>query len=458
MKKFILLLSTLFVSANVNAETLNKSTFEISKSCNITKNVETDELNLADVIELSMCNNPQTRQAWLNTKVGSTTYKKSLASYYPQISASANYQDSKNTDFTVDPNAEINGKELSGTLSLNWLLYDFGKREAQVEQTYQAMNSSNFKYNDTLQTVAYNVISAYYDTLSAIEELAAVKADEEASKKSFELAFKKFELGMSSKADTLQTETTYIQRQLETTKQEQTVIESKAKLAKLLGLPPSMDIKLVSSYANTSDELLSKKVEDIIDIAMKKRPDLAAKVADVKASYAKVRQASATYFPTISGFASKSWIDEDAEIDNVKKDRESRSIGVKISLPIFTGFENTYSLRNAKFSYAAEKEALQQLEQEIELSVVNAYNSYKTSVKSLTLATKMLESAIENEQVALGSYKAGKGDIISLMEAQSKLVSARKAYISAQYGLYTSKVALLKTAGELNLKNLGTLQ
>lgn len=458
MKKFILLLSTLFVSANTNAETLNKSTFEISKSCNITKNVETDELNLADVIELSMCNNPQTRQAWLNTKVGSTTYKKSLASYYPQISVSANYQDSKNTDFTVDPNAEINGKELSGTLSLNWLLYDFGKREAQVEQTYQAMNSSNFKYNDTLQTVAYNVISAYYNTLSAIEELAAVKADEEASKKSFELAFKKFELGMSSKADTLQTETTYIQRQLETTKQEQTVIESKAKLAKLLGLPPSMDIKLVSSYANTSDELLSKKVEDIIDIAMKKRPDLAAKVADVKASYAKVRQASATYFPTISGFASKSWIDEDTEIDNVKKDRESRSIGVKISLPIFTGFENTYSLRNAKFSYAAEKEALQQLEQEIELSVVNAYNSYKTSIKSLTLATKMLESAIENEQVALGSYKAGKGDIISLMEAQSKLVSARKAYISAQYGLYTSKVALLKTAGELNLKNLGTLQ
>ena len=70
----------------------------------------------------------------------------------------------------------------------------------------------------------------------------------------------------------------------------------------------------------------------------------------------------------------------------------------------------------------------------------------------------MLESAIENEQVAPGSYKAGKGDIISLMEAQSKLVSARKAYISAQYGLYTSKVALLKTAGELNLKNLGTLQ
>ena len=70
----------------------------------------------------------------------------------------------------------------------------------------------------------------------------------------------------------------------------------------------------------------------------------------------------------------------------------------------------------------------------------------------------MLESANENEQVALGSYQAGKGDIISLMEAQSKLVAARKQSISAQNDLYTAKIALLKAAGDLNLKNLGSLQ
>ena len=458
MKKFILFISTLILSTNANADTPTKSTFEISKSCNITKNVETDELNLADVIELSMCNNPETRQAWLNTKVGSTAYKRSLASYYPHISASATYQDSEGEDFTVDPSETRENKNLNGGLSLNWLLYDFGNREAQVEQTFQSMNSANFQYNNTLQSVAYNVITAYYDALSAIEELDAVKADEEASKKSYELAYKKFELGMSSKADTLQTETTYLQRQLDTTVQEHAVIEAKAKLAKMLGLPPSMNIKLVSTYANTTDELISKNVDEIIDIAMQKRPDLAAKISDVKAQYARVRQASAAYFPTISGFASKSWSDDDTDLGSIKRDSESHAIGVKISLPIFTGFENTYSLRNAKYSYAVAQESLQQLQQDIELNVVNSYNAYKTSVKSLNLAKKMLESAMENEQVALGSYKAGKGDIISLMEAQSKLVSARKAHISAQYGLYISKVALLRSAGELNLKNLGSLK
>ena len=94
----------------------------------------------------------------------------------------------------------------------------------------------------------------------------------------------------------------------------------------------------------------------------------------------------------------------------------------------------------------------------MELGVVNAYNQYKTSVKSLSIAKKLFESAVENEKVALGSYKAGQGDIISLMEAQSKLLSARKELISSQYGLYTSKIALLKSVGELNLQNLGAVK
>ncbi len=462
MKKISLFVVLSLVFSNVvmaDDNILVENPFELSNSCNFTKDISKEPLNLADVIELAMCNNPSTRQAWLYTKVGETSYKKSLGSYLPQISASASYQKSQSSDYTVNPEGLVtDGKTADAGLSLSWLLYDFGKREASVEQTFQSMNSLKFQYNSTLQQVAYDAIVAYYDALSAVEELAAVKANEEASLKSFELARKKFELGMSSKADTLQTETTYAQRQLETTKQEQVVRTTNANLAKLLGLPPSVEIKLVPSFANTTDELIGKSIDDIVKIAMAKRPDLQSKIADVKASYASVRSASANYFPTISAYGSQSWIDNEPEASSLQRDKDNYSIGVKISMPIFTGFENTYSLRNAKYQYAADKEALQQLEQDIELSVVNAYNDYNTSVKSLSIAKTLFASAVENEKVALGSYQAGKGDIISLMEAQSKLLSARKELISAQYGLYTSKIALLKAAGELSLKNLGELE
>ena len=458
MKKVSIIALGLLISTNALAsENLENKTVSISSSCNISKDVTKDALELSDVIELAMCNNPTTRQAWLSTKVGDTAYKGTVfGSYLPHISASASYQKSDVTDYTINPNGvETVSKGAEAGLSLSWLLYDFGKRESSVEKTFQSMNSLNFQYNNTLQQVAYNTIVAYYDALSSVEELAAVKANEEASFKSFQLASRKFELGMSSKAATLQAETSYAQAQLQVAKQEQVVKVANAKLASYLGLPPSQEIKLVQSFADTTDELINKSVDEIVNLALAKRPDLQAKVASVKASYANVRSASATYFPTISAFGSKSWTDIDPDFGDLNRDRDTWSVGVKVSMPIFTGFENTYSLRNAKYQYAADKEALKQLEQDVELSVVTAYNGYKISVKALSIAKKLFESAVENEKVALGSFKAGKGDIISLMEAQSKLLSARKELISAQYGLYTAKIALLKSAGELNLKNLG---
>lgn len=459
MKKVSIFALALLLSTNALAETTENKSIVISSSCNISKDISQDALNLSDVIELAMCNNPNTRQAWLSTKVGETGYKKTLGSYLPQVSATASYSKSDATEYMTNPDGvETISKGAVAGLSLSWLLYDFGKREAGVERTYQAMNSANFAYNNTLQQVAYNTIVAYYDALASVEELNALKANEDASLKSFELASKKFELGMSSKAATLQAETAYAQAQLQVAKQEQVVKVANAKLSSYLGLPPTQEIKLVQSFADTTDELISKSVDEIVKLALLKRPDLQAKASAVKASYANVRSASATYFPTISAFGSKSWSDVDPEANDLKKDREAWELGVRISMPIFTGFENTYSLRNAKYQYAADKEELKQMEQDVELSVVTAYNGYKTSVKALSIAKKLFESAVENERVALGSFKAGKGDIISLMEAQSKLLSARKELISAQYGLYTAKIALLKSAGELNLKNLGNFK
>ena len=461
-----LFLSVMILSGDVYADDKkiekSESVVEISNSCNISKDVSKDALTLADIIELAMCNNSSTRQAWLYAKVGDTAYKRSLAAYYPQISASAGYQKSKTNNYTMDrdnPDSSIH-KDGNASISLSWLLYDFGKREANVEKTFQAMNSLSFQYNNTLQTVAYNAIVAYYDALSAVEELAAVKANEEASLKSFELASKKFELGMSSKAAKLQAETAYGQAQLDTTKQEFVVINKNANLAKILGLSPSKEIKLATTFfENASDDLIDKSVGELVQTALEKRPDLLSKVADVKSSYASVRAASATFFPTISAYGSKSWDDiTHPRIGDLDKDTDGYSVGVKLSVPIFTGFENTYSLKNAKYQYAADKEALASLESDVELSVVNSYNGYKTSVKSLSIAKKLFESALENERVALGSFQAGKGDIISLMEAQSRLLEARKELIAAQYGVYTSRVALLKAVGELNLQQLGELK
>ncbi|MDR3126368.1 MAG: TolC family protein [Rickettsiales bacterium] len=423
---------------------------DISPACNIAKDIGRDALNLGDVVELAMCNNTSTRSAWLSAQIGETGFAKSISSYFPNITATGSVSDSKN--YIVKPSEYDmpHQKGISGGLNLSWLLFDFGAREAGVVQAYSSMNSAQFKYNSVLQQIAYEAISAYYQVLSGIEALAAADMNEQATKKSFELASKKFVLGMNSKADQLQAETAFVQAQLDKTKQEQVLKNAKASLARLLGLPPGLDYSVAESKGDVSSRVISDNVDDIIRTALKKHPDLLASESDVSAARAALFRSGASWLPSVSARAGvTSGFDDDYETQN-----KNYSASINVSMPIFTGFEDTYSYRTAGLQYDQARESYRSARQNVELSVVNAYNDYQTSLKSLSLAHKMYESAIENEAVASGSYQAGKGDIIRLMEAQSRLIMARKERISAHYGVSMAKIMLLRAAGELSLQSL----
>lgn len=433
---------------------------KLSSSCKINKNVATDPLNLTDVIELSLCNNPSTRQAWLMSKAAQNARGANFSRYLPHVNLEAEISHSVINDYTHSKKGiQVKNTGADLGISAGWLLYDFGGREAIISKTYATMSSAEFQYNAVLQSVAYETVVSYYTLLAAREENIALILQKETNKKAYDVAKKKFELGMSSKADTLQIETALAASELDVVKSERNLEINNSKLAKLLGLSPSIKLNLASASSKPKTNIFDSKLEELIKIALKKRPDLQAKISDVKASYASVRSASAKFFPTISAYASKVWNDTSSpKFNSLGNDRDTFGIGVKLSLPLFSGFENTYSLAATKYQYVADKQALETYKHDVELSVVDAFYSYKTSSNSINIATKLFESAQENEKVAMGSYKAGKGDIISLMQAQAKLLSARKELISARYGLYISKVALLRAIGKLYIQNLGDLQ
>ena len=455
-KFFIVSVLVIAASAHVRAQAPKAAELvpiKISPSCKMTKDIRSQALNLADVVELALCNNPTTRAAWLNMRISDMAFNSATSSYLPTVNANFGVQRDGGTMllgtvlFPIPP-----GTNTTTGLNASWLLFDFGTREASIAQAYYTMNSTEFQYNATLQQVANDAIVAYYQVFLLGESLNAAKMNEQATEKSFELASKKFQLGMNSRADMLQAETAYMQAQLDTTRQEQQLRNSRAQLADMLGLPPALEFKLAEASTEVSAHIISAGIDDLIKIAHARRPDLQAQLAQVKAARAAYARAGTAFLPSISANANKTWIEYEDQFH--RNGPNNWSVSVRATVPIFTGFERVYQLRSAGYEYDRAKENLRQMEQSVELSIVSAHIDYQTSLKSLELANKMYESAIENEAVASGSYQAGRGDIIRLMEAQSRLISARQEQIAAKYGVQMNKIALLRAAGELNMQNL----
>ena len=207
MKKF-LLATCLFLCAS-GAWALDPWGVYDDKAPAVCNDVELKgTLGLAELTEKAICANTSLKISYLSVLSSGASYGQGLADYLPSISASAGLTASNSK---IDGGNSDDSSDLSAFANLNWLLLDFGGRNASVDRLKAYLQSSYFSYDDTLQTLIYDVSASYYAVLSAMEKYEGLMKSEESSKKSFEEASSRYKLGLVPLSDKLQAQTSYEQ-------------------------------------------------------------------------------------------------------------------------------------------------------------------------------------------------------------------------------------------------------
>lgn len=413
----------------------------------LNQEIDKTSLSLRNLAELAICRNATLARSYITSKQQAAAYGQSMTSYLPNINlgAGASYSENK-AGYGSDWE---DSSPVSANVSLDWLLYDFGGRQANKDYAYQNFLAAGFSHNQQMQDTLFNVANAYYTLLSAKAALQESKANEDMYLKSYELAAKKYELGLVSLSDKLQAETSYAQSRLATLEDENSINIAKGNLAEILNLPAYTDFALAKVNLNAKDAFFNAEVKDLIDKALQERNDLKVKQAEIKAAEASLKQAEAADYPSVSLNGSFAGSDD---LSSGHGQNYNGRIGVQLTVPLFTGFSNTYSKLTKKYALESAKESLAETTVNIRKDVWNKYHDYTTAVKNYEITGTLLKSSQENYKVALGAYKAGKNDIVTLLDAASKLALARKERSSALYKLFLSKTDLLRAIGKLEIQ------
>src|SRR3954454_15445683 len=103
-------------------------------------------LELAQIIDLALSNNPATRTTWLEARLAEANLGSVRSAYLPTVDLGASLSRAHTTTGTATT--------LSGpNLSLDYLLFDFGGRNAAAEAARQTLSASGFTHNQTIQDV-----------------------------------------------------------------------------------------------------------------------------------------------------------------------------------------------------------------------------------------------------------------------------------------------------------------
>ena len=400
-----------------------------------------EKLRLADVVNLALCQNPQTQSLYMGALAAAAEYGQTKGDYLPELNFNAGVNQS---DTTVIHRRDSNSASASAGLNLSWLLYDFGGREAANEVIRQSLNAALATRSDTLQRLIFDTAETYFQVFAAQEEYKNSNATLAAALSAFEAASKRYELGLAALSDKLQAETSYSEAQLSVTKTEEALALAKGKLAVLLNYAPDQPLELSEEHYSSDYFIIPDSIENLFSTALNNRADIAAKKAAIKQAESKIDVQKAQNAPSLRLSAGLNGQDELTQ--NGPRSYTS-SVGLTMTVPLFTGFKNTYKISQARYQLEQSKAELKQLENDIRQEVWTTYQNFNTAKKTYEISLTMFASADQNANVALGAYKAGKGSILNVLDAQSKLASARSVKSTSFYDLLIAKINIIRKIG-----------
>lgn len=405
-------------------------------------------LALLEVVDLALCNNPQTREVWANARAQAAQVGVARAAYLPglsgSVSASRNWTDTDGSRSPYDQNG--------AGLTLSYLLYDFGAREAALENARQLLAAASATQDSTVQAVFLAAVQAFYQAQANVSALLAAQESERASKESFSAADARYKAGAATPADKLQAQTAWSQATLNRITAEGSQRSAQGALANVIGQDAHRPPGLVPAAEVTPGDAFERDVNALVEEARRRRPDLLAAEAQVRAAAANLNAVRAAGRPSISLAARSDLSNTDGSATS-----HGSSVGVTLTIPFFSGFAPAYRVRAAEAQADARGAQRDRIRLQVALDVWNAYHSLHTATQALRTSSDLLNSATQSEQVALGRYKAGVGSILDVLNAQSALASARQQRVQAALNWNVSRATLAQSMGNLDYGLLQTL-
>jgi len=415
-------------------------------------------LSIADCVDLALKNSPVTRQSWAAARAAAAQVGQAESYLYPQVSVSGDgtylkQEYSLKEAVPAGNSPDSDGFNYGPGLQLNWLLFDFGGVRGGIEEARQTLLATNYSFNQSIQDLILDVEKSYYELYSARSEVKAAESDVEDTGKSLEAARQKFEVGLVSKLDELQAQSTYQDSlyQLESAKGD--VKSARAGLAEALGLAADADFDIAEPEKGLPTEVSSDDVSGLIEEGLKKRSDIASLRAELRAKEAAIEVAGSAYYPSLNlgGSANKLWYSyrEDPELYD---DSYMYTGYLSLKWDIFTGFSDREKKLEAEANAAQARESLASAEISASADVWTKYYAFNTAVGKYKFANSFFETSQESYNLALESYNAGLKSILDLLQSQSSLSSARSQLIGAKKDLFTSLADLAHATGTLGSK------
>ena len=432
--------------------------------------VYTPILNAQEVTDLislyqdALKNDSVLSSARFQNQAAQELVKQGKSLFFPSVTMNASFdkQDKERKFLTSSlPNNDL----LSGKKA-DYETYDYGvtlkqplfnyAAYAQYKKMLSQVSLADKQLIKTQQDLIHRISKAYFETLLAKDQVDLFQYQRTSIQGQLSKAEAQFEAGLISVTDINEAKT---KKALIKAQQISAIHKLRIKKREIQVITGKLPGKLTPLNPVITFTEIDNLADDWIAIAQENNLELQIKMDEIKIAEREVDLRQSDHYPTIDAIASRSrnW-DKGGfpygAIANEGIRSFSDTIGVEISIPIFSGGMTSSRVREAVLLKSKLEHDVEYLRRGIGLEVRNYYLSLQTNFSEIKAYEQAMNAAtLQLESTQLG-FEEGLRNSLEVLDAQQTLFNAKLNILESRYNYVMNFINLKLSAGMLSFADL----
>ncbi|RRA97554.1 TolC family protein [Larkinella rosea] len=395
------------------------------------------------------------RIAQYQTETANQQARQALGLYLPQVSGTGNFTDNLKLQSTLLP-AGLGGSTEPTRITLGSKyqtnvnaqvtqpIYDksllLGLKAAKPNQQLAELNT-----RQTREEIIYNITSNYYQVFIAQQQIALLKDNIERTQQVLDVLKLQRDNGVIQPVDYTRTEVNQNNSKSQLSLAENDLNLALNRLKFQMGLPQEQALVL-------TDSLIMKQVPTLEPSQFEAKNLVSFQQAETNLSLQRLQlqRTKAGYLPTLNFSANYGSLVLANDFSNSFSNFMGfGSIGLRLNVPIFDGFQRDAQIQQAKLTVLTQEEQQRLNTASYRLQFNNAQSQIQRAQANVQNDDRNVKLAQEVYNVTTLQYKQGTKTLTDLINADNSYQQSQSNYINSLINFYQARLDLEKSQGTL---------
>jgi outer membrane protein len=415
--------------------------------------------DLLDAYRQARANDPVLAQADATRLAVREGVPQARALLLPQINGSMSLQQtsgsssSSSSESGTDDYGHVRTRSMGAELDQTVLnLADI----ANLQAAHSTANAQDQTYDAAAQNLFVRVATAYFTVLSDEDQVTFAKANEEALRVTYDQADQQYKVGIAAVTNVYQAKALYEASKATTISDENTLANDRQALTVITGQPVGELKKLREDVP--LDAPSPADPQAWVDVTTKSNPNILSAQYSVDAAEHDVNAARAGHLPTITASVARdkstTWFENGSAAGYPGNGRWGNSIGVTLSVPIFSGGATQSKVRQSIDQRDEAQDSLESIRRQSIQNTLNYYNSVLAGISEVKSGKSSVESAQEALSATKAGFQVGTQIMLDVLNAIQVLTQNQSTYSLARHQLVLNRLLLRQSAGTIDYKDM----